>query len=152
MDHTTALAELLYRHGFHRHRLVRNQVGHLQLVGSLHNAPIDMLLDTGAASTVIDLSYCRATGIPTRDTGKRGGGAGGTTLAIHVLDGVTLSLDDRPLHGDGIYAVDLGHVNEGLVAKGASRVHGVIGADVLTHHQAVIDYATMSLFLHHPNT
>jgi hypothetical protein len=37
------------------------------------------------------------------------------------------------------------------VAKGASRVHGVLGADVLTYHQAVIDYATMSLFLHHPN-
>ena len=74
------------------------------------------------------------------------------TLAIHALDGVTLSLDGRPLRSDdGIYAVDLMHVNEGLVKKGASRVQGVLGADVLTYHRAVIDYATMSLFLHHPN-
>lgn len=49
------------------------------------------------------------------------------------------------------YAVDLTHVNEGLVTKGASRVQGVLGADVLTCHQAIIDYATMSLFLRHPN-
>jgi Aspartyl protease len=151
VDHTTALAELLSQHGFQRHPLVRNQIGRLQLVGVLYNAAVDILLDTGAASTVIDLSYCRAKGIPTRDTGKLGGGAGGITLAIHALDGVTLSLDGRPLRSDGIYAVDLTHVNEGLITKGAPRVQGVLGADVLTYHQAVIDYATMSLFLHHPN-
>jgi hypothetical protein len=147
VNHTTALGDLLAQHGFHRHRLVRNQVGHLQLVGGLHDAPVDILLDTGAASTVVDLSYCRAKGIPTRDTGELGGGAGGITLAIHALHGATLSLDGHPLRSDGIYAVDLTHVNEGLMAKGASRVHGVLGADVLTYHQAVIDYATMSLFL-----
>jgi len=107
MDHTRALAELFSQHGFQRHTLVRNQVGHLQLVGSLHNAPVDILLDTGAASTVVDLSYCRTKGIPTRDTGKLGGGAWGITLAIHALDGATLSLDGHPLRSDGIYAVDL---------------------------------------------
>ena len=151
MDDKTALVDLLLQRGFHRHRLIRNQIGHLHLVGVLHNAPVDILLDTGAASTVVDFSYCRAKGIPTRDTGQLGGGAGGITLAIHALDGATLSLDGHPLRSDGIYAVDLTHVNEGLVAKGAPRVHGVLGADVLTYHQAVIDYSTMSLFLRHPN-
>jgi hypothetical protein len=130
MDHTTALAELLSQYGFRQHTLVRNQVGHLQLVGLLQNAPVDILLDTGAASTVVDLPYCRANGIPTRDTGRLGGGAGGITLAIHALEGATLSLDGYPLRSDGIYAVDLTHVNEGLVTKGSSRVHGVLGADV----------------------
>jgi len=151
MDHVTALAEFLSQHGFRRHTLIRNQIGQLQLVGLLQGAPVDILVDTGAASTVVDLSYCRAKGIPTRDTGKLGGGAGGITLAIHALDGAMLSLDGYPLRSDGIYAVDLTHVNEGLVMKGAARVQGVLGADVLTYHQAVIDYATMSLFLHHPN-
>jgi Aspartyl protease len=149
MDHTTALAEFLWQHGFRRHALVRNQIGHLQLVGFLQNAPVDILVDTGAASTVVDLSYCKAKGIPTRDTGKLGGGAGGITLAIHALDGATLTLDGFPLRSNGIYALDLTHVNEGLVTKGASRVQAVLGADVLTYHQAVIDYATMSLFLRH---
>jgi hypothetical protein len=58
--------------------------------------------------------------------------SGGTTLVIHALDGATLSLGGHPLRGDGIYAVDLTHVNEGVVTKGASRVLGVLGADVLT--------------------
>ena len=151
MDHTIALEALLSQHGFHQHTLVRNPVGHFQLVGLLQGAPVDILLDTGAASTVVDLSYCRAKGVPTRDTGRLGGGAGGITLAIHALHGAMLSLDGQPLRSDGIYAVDLTHVNEGLVGKGAPRVHGVLGADILTYHQAVIDYARMSLFLYHHN-
>jgi len=149
MDHTTALVELLLRYGFRQHTLVRNQIGHLQLIGLLQNTPVDILLDSGATSTVVDLSYCRAKRIPIRDTGRLGGGAGGITLAIHALDDATLSLDGYPLLSDGIYAVDLTHVNEGLLTKGASSVHGVLGADVLTYHRAVIDYATMSLFLRH---
>jgi len=101
MGHTTTLAEFLSQGGFHRHTLVRNQTGHLQLVGLLQDAAVDILVDTGAASTVVDLSYCRAKGIPTRDTGKLGGGAGGITLAIHALDGATLSLDGYPLRSEG---------------------------------------------------
>jgi hypothetical protein len=150
-DHTTSLADLLSQHGFQRHPLVRNQVGHLQLIGLLQTAPIDILLDTGAASTVVDLSFCHSQGIPTRDTGKLGGGAGGITLSIHAIDGATLSLGGHPVRSEGIYAVDFTHINQGLMTKGASRVHGVLGADILTYHQAVIDYATMSLFLHHSN-
>jgi hypothetical protein len=55
---------------------------------------------------------------------------GASRLAIHALDGATLSLDGHALRSDGIYAVDLTHVNEGLVTKGASRVQGVLGADI----------------------
>lgn len=149
MDHTVALAELLSRHGFHRHALLRNQVGHLQLIGQLQGRPIDILIDTGAASTVVDVAYCREKGIPFRDTGQFGGGAGGARLPIYALDGAILALDGRALRSDGIYALDLTHVNEGLAMKGATRVHGVLGQDVLTYHRAVIDYATMSLFLDH---
>ena len=125
----------------------RNQVGHLQLVGYLDGRRIDILLDTGAASTVVDLSYCRSQGISVRDTGRVGGGAGGITLPIHTLGDARLTLEGLPVRSDGIFAIDLTHVNQGLAMKGAGRVHAVLGADVLRHHQAVIDYATLALFL-----
>jgi hypothetical protein len=149
MDYISALNELLQRHHFRRHGLLRNNVGQLQLTGQLQGRAVDILLDTGAASTVVDLNYCRREGIVTRDTGKLGGGAGGLALPIHALDGAVLELDRLPLKSDGIYAVDLSHVNQGLTARGANPVHGTLGADILTYHRAVIDYATMSLFLQH---
>jgi len=149
VEHSKELAELLRRRAFRRHPLARNSVGHFQLVGQLGDRSLDILLDTGAASTVVDLGYCASQGIATRDTGRLGGGAGGATLPIHALDGAVLTLDGLPLRSDGIYAVDLSHVNEGLTMRGAGRVQAVLGADVLTYHRAVIDYPTMSLFLRH---
>src|SRR5215831_11324961 len=135
MDHTSALADLLAQNGFHRHALFRNKVGHLQLIGELQARKVDILLDTGAASTVVDLAYCRSEGIPIRDTGQLGGGAGGASLVIYALDDAVLSLDGLPLRSDGIYALDLSHANQALAVKGAARVQAVLGADVLTYHR-----------------
>ena len=84
-----------------------------------------------------------------RDTGRLGGGAGGGNLGIHALDKASLSIDGLPLKSDGIYALDLSHVNEGLTSRGAGRVDAVLGVDVLRYQDAVIDYATMSLFFRH---
>lgn len=148
-EHSTALADLLGRCSFRRHLLTRNSLGHFQLVGQLGDRPLDILLDAGAASTVVDLGYCSSQGIAMRDTGRVGGGAGGADLPIHALDEAVLTLEGSPLRSDGIYAVDLSHVNGALTMRGAGRVQAVLGADVLTYHRAVIDYATMSLFLWH---
>jgi hypothetical protein len=149
MDHSSALAELLAARGFRRHAMTRTPVGHLLLVGHLDGQAIDILVDTGAASTIIDLEHCRARGIPLRDTGRLGGGAGGVTLPIHALADLPLTLEGCPLKTDGIFAIDMSHVNEGLRLRGAQQVHAVLGADVLRLHQAVIDYATLSLYLRH---
>jgi len=65
------------------------------------------------------------------------------------LRGLEVSLDGASLRSDGIFAVDLSHVNEGLSQRGARPVDAVLGADVLRHHSAVIDYASQSLFLRH---
>jgi hypothetical protein len=93
MEHSTQLAELLGRHAFRRHLLARNSLGHFQLAGQLGDRRLDILLDTGAASTVVDLGYCNSQGIAMRDTGRLGGGAGGAALPIHTLDGAVLTLD-----------------------------------------------------------
>ena len=62
MEPSPALAELLGRYGFRRHSLTRNRLGHFQLVGQLGGRRLDILLDTGAASTVVDLGYCTQPG------------------------------------------------------------------------------------------
>jgi hypothetical protein len=39
------------------------------------------------------------------------------------------------------------HTNQKLTMKGVDPIRAVIGQDVLRSHQAVIDYATLALFL-----
>jgi hypothetical protein len=150
MDYTSAIAELLSRHGFRRFMMSRTQVGHLKLVGHLDGRPIDIVLDTGAAKTIVDLSYCRSEGIAVTDTGQPGApavGAGNVTGSVYTLGDVPLTLEGLPVRSDGIFAIDMTFTNQKQKMRGADPIRAVLGQDVLRYHHAVIDYATLSLFL-----
>jgi hypothetical protein len=143
MDYASAIAELLLRHGFRRFMMSQSQVGHLKLLGHLDGRPIDVVLDTGASKTFVELSYCRSEGIPVSDTGQPGHGGN-----VYTLGGaVRLTVEGLPVRSDGIFAIDMTSTNQRLVMKGVDPIRAVIGQDVLRYHQAVIDYATLALFL-----
>ena len=142
MDHASALAELLSHHGFRRFMLSRSPVGHLKLVAHFDGGPIDTVLDTGASKTLVELGYCRSEGIAVTDTGQPGHGGN-----VHTLGDVRLTLEGLPIRTDGLFAIDMSATNQKLAMRGVDPIRAVIGQDVLRYHQAVIDYATLALFL-----
>jgi hypothetical protein len=142
VDYTSAIAELLLEHGFRRFTMSRSPVGHLKLVGQLDGRPLDIVLDTGASKTFVELSYCRSEGIAVSDTGQPGHGGN-----VYTLGRVRLTLDGMPLRSDGVFAIDMTSTNQRLIARGVDPIRAVIGQDVLRYHQAVIDYAPLALFL-----
>jgi len=151
MDYASAMAELLSRHGFRRFAMSRSGVGHLLLAGHLDERPVDIVLDTGAGKTFVELGYCRSEGIPVTDTGMpaapAAGAGAGVVANVHTLGDARLSLGGLPLRTDGIFAIDMTQTNEKLAMRGVDPIRAVIGQDVLRHHQAVIDYSTLGLFL-----
>lgn len=142
MDYTSALADLLSRHGFRRFTMSRSPVGHLKLAGHVDGRPIDIVLDTGASKTLVELTYCRAEGIAVTDTGQPGHGGN-----VFTLGDVAMTLDGLNLRTDGIFAIDMSSTTERLIKRGIDPIRAVIGQDVLRYHHAVIDYATLTLFL-----
>jgi predicted aspartyl protease len=141
------LSAYLTKRGYQRVPLSRSLVGHFQAVGSLDGAPVAVLIDTGAASTVVDLAFARDAGISCNRVETKGGGAGGANLDIFHLPDATLMLGDIKPRVTALYAMDLSHVNQALRDKGEEKVDVILGADVLESQAAVIDYASSSLFL-----
>ena len=142
MAYTSAIADLLSGHGFRRFMMSRTQVGHLKLVGHVDARPVDIVLDTGASKTFVELNYCRSEGIAVSDTGQPGHGGD-----VYTLGDVQLTLEGLPIRTDGIFAIDMTSTNQRLITRGVDPIRAVIGQDVLRYHQAVIDYATLALFL-----
>jgi hypothetical protein len=140
--YTAEIAELLSRHGFRRFVVSRTPVGHLKLAGHVDDRPIDIVVDTGASKTFVELTYCRSEGIAVTDTGQPGHGGN-----VHTLGDVRLTLEGLPVRTDGIFALDMTSTNPALAMRGVDPIRAVIGQDVLRHHRAVIDYATLALFL-----
>jgi hypothetical protein len=108
---------------------------------------VAVLIDTGAASTVVSLALARELGLTLTKLEMRGGGAGGVGLEIFHLTDATLSLGEVQPRCRALLAMDLGHVNQSLALKGEAPVDVVLGADVFEAQAAVIDYGSSSLFL-----
>jgi predicted aspartyl protease len=142
-----SLHAFLQQEGYRRVPLGRNGVGHFEANGTLAGRAIRVLVDTGAASTVVNLSLARELGLEVVSIGRRGGGAGGAQLEIFQLHGAKLELDGAHPRPSALYAMDLSHVNAALAMKRAAPVEAVLGVDVFERQEAVIDYGSSSLFL-----
>ncbi len=132
---------------YQRIPLSKSGLGHFHTAGSINGHPVVVLIDTGAASTVVDLHSAHNLGLTANKLTMTGGGAGGANLKIYDLPDAVLLLGGIKPRLRVLLAMDLAHVNEALSLRGESRVDVVLGADVLEIQQAIIDYGSSSLFL-----
>ena len=132
----------LGKENYQRVPLSRSSLGHFHTLGSLNGHPVVVLIDTGAASSVVDLGSAHDLGLTVT-----GGGAGGASLEIYDLPNAKLMLGEVEPRPRALLAMDLAHVNQALALRGEGRVDVVLGADVLEIQEAVIDYRSSSLFL-----
>ena len=146
-DQSMTLSAFLLAAGFHQVSLSRSGVGHFHAAGSLSGHSVAVLIDTGAASTVVSLALARELGLTLKKLEKKGGGAGRAHLDIFNLPDATLSLGDVEPRCRALFAMDLTHVNQSLALKGEAPVDVILGADVFEAQAAVIDYGSSSLFL-----
>jgi Aspartyl protease len=142
-----ALPEFMAAAGYRRIPLGRNGVGHFEAAGTLAGRAVRVLIDTGAASTVVSLSLARELGLNPVSMGRMGAGAGGAQLEIYQLPDADLRLNGITPRPKALYAMDLSHVNAALALKGTTPVDVILGVDVFDRQSAVIDYGTSSLFL-----
>ena len=104
--------------------------------------------DTGAAKTVVDLSFARAQQLELQESTIQVCGLGSNRLVLYRIKSATLMVGEFRLFLPELHAIDLRHIRQSLLEKGVSRpANGIIGADVLNQHKAIIDYANQLLYL-----
>jgi len=140
------LTDYLMASGYVRVPLRRSVVGHFHADGTLNGRPVEVLVDTGAATTVVAMSVVQAVGLRSEWLNREAGGAGGA-LDQYRVEGAVLQLGSFVPRLAGPAGLDFEHVNAPLRAHGSAEVDVILGADVFDAHAAVIDYATESLFL-----
>lgn len=141
------LDSYLGEENYQRIPLSKSGLGHFHTPGSINGHPVVVLIDTGAASTVVDLHSARDLGLTANKLTMTGGGAGGANLEIYDLPNAVLMLGTVKPRPRALLAMDLAHVNQALALRGEHRVDVVLGADVLEEQEAIIDYGSSSLFL-----
>ncbi|HEY4299658.1 MAG TPA: retropepsin-like aspartic protease [Candidatus Didemnitutus sp.] len=120
--------------------LAREKSGHITVEAQLAGRAARFIVDTGAGGTIVDVSAADAFQLKLRSHHKEGGGVGSGPLEVNLVARHDLRLAGVDLSGTKLLAMDLSHVNARLAKAGVEPVVGVVGADFLWRHRAVIDY------------
>lgn len=142
------LYDLLKKNNYRPSALLKTVTGHFEMIVSIDGVDTNFIVDTGAAKTVVDLSFARSQNLVLQESSIQVCGLGVSRMVLYKIKSATLMVGEFTLVLPQLHAIDLRHVKQSLLEKGVDRpANGIIGADVLNHHKAIIDYANQLLYL-----
>ena len=120
--------------------------GLMALPVRINGVETNLVLDTGAGATVLHQGATERLRIKPEGSkaqaGATGTGAGGAGLATQSAPGNVLEIGGYTWKPSSVTVMDLGHVVQAFASDPDDKleVAGVLGADFLAPHRAVIDY------------
>ncbi len=123
---------------------------HCIIEGAVNGNPLLMVLDTGASRSCFDIAFLQQfleeQSIQTNDSMTSGIGTNSLNSFITVLDEFSMG-GSFVLEKYQAVGLDLTHIHEAYKQVGLPEVNGIIGADILVRHHAIIDYRKREITL-----
>ncbi|MGB0789447.1 MAG: aspartyl protease family protein [Marinirhabdus sp.] len=141
------LRAFLEEKSFYRVPLKKLATGHYSLVAAVNGIDGNFILDTGASNSCIGLAASGTFLLKNEASKVTAAGAGGTGMATQLSRGTKVKIKEKKLKNVDFVIFDLSHVNGALAQMNEGPVQGIIGADVLKAHRAVIDYGRNCLYI-----
>lgn len=124
-----------------------NGTGHFKVNAKINGAKGSFIVDTGASHTVIDEMSSEKFKLKFSGASKTAGGLGTSGLQTKRSTGNKIEINDFAISRVPLTALSLQHVNDALEKHGSPKIDGVIGADILKKHSAIIDYKGKAIYL-----
>ena len=141
------LASVLKRNGYVEIPLSRVANSEFEFTARVNGADFPMLLDTGAAVTLLDRTHARAAGLRLQRTDEVVRGAAGTSRGLMVAEVESFRAGGFSTGPLQIAVTDLAPLNAQFAAAGRPPLGGYLGSDFLRAKNAVIDCANLRLYL-----
>lgn len=142
------LQDFLKKQGYSKIPLTLNGIGHFKVNARINGVKGNFIVDTGASHTVIDENSGEKFKLKfSRGASKTAGGLGTSELQTRRSTGNKMEIKDFEIERFPLTALSLEHVNNALEKHGSPKIDGVIGADILKKHSAIIDYKGKAIYL-----
>lgn len=141
------LGARLKRAGYSEIPLAKASYSEFELRTKFNDTTFHLLLDTGAALTLIDRSMANFAEIPVTMTDTIVGGATGAGVPLGRGRVRSFRAGGFKVEGVEVGVVDLSHSNRQLQNAGQASIAGYLGSDFLRRYEAVIDCANLKLYL-----
>lgn len=120
---------------------------HIIVTGKVNGIVGRFILDTGASNSCIAIEDEIKFNVIAIDNGSTATGAGSMGIQTKMSIGNVITLSYWKTNKATLISIDLSYVNQALQTHKVKPINGIIGADLLIAHKAIIDYQTQSLYL-----
>jgi len=141
------LKAYLHKKSYHSIALKKTKTNHFVVKAKINGVKGRFILDTGASNTCISLALVDHFKLDAEESETKAAGAGAIDMETKQAFDVKIKIGKWKYHALHLVLLDLTHVNTALVNHHAKPVEGIIGADILEHAEAIIDYKKRHLYL-----
>ncbi len=120
---------------------------HLLIKATLNGVKGNFILDTGASNSCVGFESILKYNLVAKKSKTKAAGAGAIGMLTQQSSNNTLKLGRWKNVDFELVIFDLSHVNAALIQHKAKPVDGIIGADILLHGKAIIDYYNYCIYL-----
>jgi hypothetical protein len=139
------LAEMMQRKGYAAIELEKLRTGYLGVRVRIGDTKLFLLLDTGSPDSYADPQRTKAADVTWKYLDENAFGPGWGKVGFCAVSGMKIGdVEAAPFQ---FRSKDQAKLNDLLAEYGDPAVDGLLGADVLDLHAAVIDYSSRTLFL-----
>lgn len=142
-----SLSEYLLESGYEKIQMEKEKSGHLHLKGKINGVNANFILDTGAGLTIIETKRKNKFKMESKAAESTGTGAGGANLRMENSGKNTIEIGSIKLENHPLTLMNLNHVNNAFISLGIKETDGILGADILSNQEAIIDYNNLILYL-----
>lgn len=133
--------------GFFRIPLKKLATGHYLFDAKINGISGSFILDTGASTSCVGITESSHFSLLSEESLIKAAGAGAINMETMLSPKNNFEINDWQTKNMDFVLFDLSHVNEALVQVNEQSIHGIIGADFLKKHRAVIDYGRNCFYI-----
>lgn len=141
------LSSLLRRKGYTRVQLKKVTSGHYICKIVLNGIPGVFIVDSGASHTCVGLDKETHFSLNSTKAEKQAASASSADMDTRQSDENHLRIGNWEYFKQELILFDMTTVNDALAQLDEDPVDGILGADVLHHTKAVLDYRRSGLYL-----
>lgn len=140
------LRELMASKNYTRIPLKKLATGHYKISAKINAVAGDFIVDTGASSTCVALSYASLFNLKHKISPVKAAGAGASGMDTYLSTKNSFIVNNKLIKNIPLILFDLSHVNNALTEVNEPIIHGIIGADLLKKCRAIIDYGRNCMY------
>lgn len=141
------LRKFIETEGFYRVPLKSLATGHYLFSAKINGVSGNFILDTGASTSCVGLTDSAHFLLVSEESLIKAAGAGATNMETMLSRRNKFKIKNWSIKNMDFVLFDLSHVNEALQQAKEGAIHGIIGADFLKEHRAIIDYGRNCFYI-----